>query len=118
MTIPGLPPTLWQAYHERRNGRGKCLTREAREWCAFATPYLVRHRPASPLGCRVRLEIVLIGRDERRWDVENRVKVLSDLLTRVGFWLDDSQVWDLHVTRERGREEATTVEIVPLIAAG
>jgi Holliday junction resolvase RusA-like endonuclease len=49
----------------------------------------------------------------RRWDVENRVKVLSDLLTRMAFWGDDSQVWELVVTRKEGRPERTEVTIAP-----
>jgi len=113
-TIPGLPPSLWKAYHERPHGHGKCLTGEARAWCEFAAVHLARCRPREPISCLVRLDILLVGRDERRWDVENRVKVLSDLLTRMGFWLDDSQVWDLRVRRELGRAERTAVEISPL----
>lgn len=66
----------------------------------------------------VRLDIVLTSPSARRWDVENRVKVLSDLLTRMKFWKDDSQIWDLRVRREKGHPEATLITIEPLNSPG
>ena len=111
--IPGLPTTLWKAYTPRRGG-GKFLSTEARAWCELATIYLLRHRPHEPIRGKVQLEIVLTTPTKRRWDVENRVKVLSDLLTRMGFWGDDSQVWELIVRRETGTPERTEITIDPL----
>jgi len=112
MVVPSLPPSLWHAYRDRRGARGgKCLSREARDWHDSAALYLARHRPRHPAEGVVRLEIVLVGRDRRRWDVENRVKLPSDLLTHMGFWGDDSQVWDLRVSREIGAEEETRLRI-------
>lgn len=108
--IPGLPTTLWKAYTPRRGG-GKFLSAEARAWCELATIYLLRHRPESPLAGKIRLEIILTTSTKRRWDVDNRVKVLADLLTRMGFWGDDSQVWHLIVRREHGAPERTEILI-------
>lgn len=110
--IPGLPVSLWAAYKNRRGG-GKCLSAEARAWCEEAALHLARYRPKRPISGRVRLEITLTSQGVRRWDVENRVKILSDLLTRMGFWGDDSQVWELVVTRKEGRPERTEVTIAP-----
>lgn len=110
--IPGLPTSLWKAYRNRKGG-GKCLSAEARAWCDEAALHLARYRPKRPISGRVRLEITLTSPGARRWDVENRVKVLSDLLTRMAFWGDDSQVWELVVTRKEGRPERTEVTIAP-----
>jgi len=110
--IPGLPTSLWKAYRNRKGG-GKCLSAEARAWCDEAALHLARYRPKRPISGRVRLEITMTSPGVRRWDVENRVKVLSDLLTRMAFWGDDSQVWELVVTRKEGRPERTEVTIAP-----
>ena len=110
--IPGLPVSLWRAYRNRKGG-GKCLSAEARAWRDEAALHLARYRPKRPISGRVRLEITLTSPGARRWDVENRVKVLSDLLTRMAFWGDDSQVWELVVTRKEGRPERTEVTIAP-----
>jgi len=56
----------------------------------------------------------LPGMDRRKWDIENRVKLLSDLLMKMRFWLDDSQVWDLRVSRMVGYQERTEIRIVSL----
>jgi len=56
----------------------------------------------------------LTGMDRRKWDIENRVKLLSDLLMKMRFWLDDSQVWDLRVSRMVGYQERTEIRIVSL----
>lgn len=115
--IPDLPPSLWKAYRPRRNG-GKYMSQEARSWCDFAAIHLRKHRPKKPMSGHLSLNITLVGKDQRRWDVENRVKVLSDLLTRMRFWGDDSQVWDLRVRRELGTTPTTRVEIAPLCGEG
>jgi Holliday junction resolvase RusA-like endonuclease len=112
MEIPGLPVSLWKAYRNRKGG-GKCLSAEARAWCDEAALHLMRHRPRRPMSGHVSLEITLTAPGNRRWDVENRVKILSDLLKRMGFWGDDSQVWELVVTRKEGRPERTEVTIAP-----
>ena len=111
--IPGLPPSLWKAYTMRRNG-GRCLSREARDWKDVAARALLPSRPRSPLAGIVRLSITLKAKGRRRWDIENRVKVLSDLLTEMCFWGDDSQVWDLRVRREIAPSDATKIEITPI----
>ncbi len=56
----------------------------------------------------------MTGMDRRKWDIENRVKLLSDLLMKMRFWLDDSQVWDLRVSRMVGYQERTEIRIVSL----
>jgi len=56
----------------------------------------------------------LTGMDRRKWDIENRVKLLSYLLMKMRFWLDDSQVWDLLVSRMVGYQERTEIRIVSL----
>lgn len=111
--IPELPPSLWKAYRPRMNG-GKYLSPEAKAWCDRAAMRLLAHRPKKPMVGRLVLDITLVGKDQRRWDVENRVKVLSDLLTRMRFWEDDSQVWELRVRREMGKAPSTRLEISPM----
>ncbi len=47
-----------------------------------------------------------------RPDVDNSVKLILDVLTRLGFWHDDAQVDELRLTKRYGSEPRITIWIV------
>lgn len=47
-------------------------------------------------------------------DCSNIVKMLEDVLTKLGFWKDDSQVAELHVSKAWSDKVGITVEIKPI----
>lgn len=49
---------------------------------------------------RVSVSIHLFPPDRRRFDIDNRIKICQDSITKAGLWNDDSQVDELHVYRE------------------
>lgn len=72
---------------------------------------LMPHRPQKPLEGAVKIDIKWVypfrstepkkNRYEglpcvTRSDADNLMKLLFDCMTRLGFWLDDSQIYDLH----------------------
>ncbi|AAQ73369.1 gp23 [Burkholderia phage Bcep1] len=93
------PPSLNRAY---RAVAGRVVLSKA------ARQYGVAVRNALPVGraerIAGRLRVVvtvhpparLVG---RAWDVANREKLLSDALTKAGFWRDDSQIDSFRVDR-------------------
>jgi len=52
----------------------------------------------DPIRGDVAVRLVWV-RERRAGDVDSRIKATLDLLTAMGFWLDDAQVSDLQVIR-------------------
>lgn len=89
-----------------------------------------RHVPAKPMEGPLSLSIdfvfpwrasepkkrVALGRAPHtsKPDCSNLVKMLEDCLTKLGFWRDDSQVADLHVSKAWGKAVGIYVAIRPL----
>lgn len=72
------------------------------------------HKPPKPFGEPIRLEVKWVypfrktepkkNRIEglpctTRPDCDNLCKLLLDIMTRLGFWVDDSIIYDLHFTK-------------------
>lgn len=75
---------------------------------------LYPYRPEQPLEKPLRVEIKWVypyrksepkkNRTSEKYcdtrpDVDNICKLLFDMMTRIGFWIDDSQIADLHFTK-------------------
>lgn len=70
---------------------------------------LYPHRPKQPSENPIVLEIDFHfdTKDKKKWgnpktstpDVDNYAKAFIDQMTRCGFWKDDSQIYDLHLTK-------------------
>jgi Holliday junction resolvase RusA-like endonuclease len=118
--LDGLPPSLWQAYHVRRNG-ARILTEQARNW-KEVTAWTIRaslgrgrHKPLSgPVS--VKITFSLPGR--QRWDLDNHHKLLLDAITESGLWNDDSQVVRLDSKLIRAERPSTDVTVRPLKPRG
>ena len=97
---------------------------------------LMPHRPSKPLACPVALEFTAclpVSRSDSKrtveaklsgkiWaikkpDLDNLAKNLKDSMTRMGFWLDDAQVVELHCKKiwsERGEWRVSVYEALPM----
>ncbi|RYG35685.1 MAG: RusA family crossover junction endodeoxyribonuclease [Burkholderiales bacterium] len=91
-----------------------------------------QHAPKQPIEGPISLKIdfvfpwrksepkkrVALGRvpHTSKPDCSNLVKMIEDCLTKLGFWADDGQVADLHVSKAWGRAVGIYVAIQPVPA--
>lgn len=114
LLIEDLPPSINHVYF--RAYRGVYRSPAAREYqnkvVEIATPQRTREWPY--LG-RVSFLIEFTAINKRRWDIDNRVKVLQDCLELIGVIKDDSQIDELSVKRffnlgkEKTKSEKTKI---------
>lgn len=82
---------------------------------------LIPHKPEKPVEGAVRLLIVLYfdkKSPKKLWgkfkitrpDIDNFCKALIDQMTKVGFWIDDSQIADYHVKKYYAEQASIYVE--------
>ncbi len=96
------------------------------EWAAAKdtwTAHMERHRPDAPAERGVIFSVVfcfpLDGHADGephvgKPDTDNLVKGLKDVLTRLGYWKDDRQVFSEHVTKIHSRVEGVEIEITEI----
>lgn len=107
--IDMIPPT---ATHQQRgctfrNGKRVVYDRANGEAEAKLKAYLAQHIPETPFAFAVRLEVKWcfpikdIQADGEPYikkpDVDNLCKSLFDIMTQLGFWKDDKQIYELHI---------------------
>lgn len=104
------------AQQKRYNGRTHTYfkSRSLRETEEIFFESLFPYAPDHPAEGPVRLAIVFYFdiKDKKKWDlsktsapdVDNYAKAFIDQMTKAGFWLDDSQVADLHLSKFWSRE--------------
>ena len=112
ITLPLWPPTTNTIY---RNVRGRTLmAARARQFYSDGSK-LIRSRGVMLTG-RLGVRISLHPPNKRRFDVDNRIKAILDLMTKSGIWEDDSQVDHLVVTRKdiEPKTGKIVIEIWPL----
>ena len=116
----GMPKgTAQQKRYDGRNKRyfkSKSLVIAERTFFAALYP----HRPKKPSEHPIRLTLKFYFdvKDKKKWghpkttvpDVENYAKAFIDQMTRTGFWEDDAQVYDLHLTKHWVEEASIEVE--------
>lgn len=93
------PPSLNRAW---RTVGGRVLLSAAGRSFALKVANALPHGAVEPLTARLAVTYVLhapMKFGEKRWDVANREKVLSDALTKARVWLDDSQIDEMHILR-------------------
>ena len=82
---------------------------------------LFPHRPEKPAEGAIRLFICLYfdkKKPKKLWgkyktsrpDVDNFCKSLIDQMTKCGYWLDDSQIADLHIKKYYAENAAIYIE--------
>lgn len=129
--IPGDPPTATaqQKGVAIVRGRPRFYTKKsvAAARLYFAA-HLRQHRPKPPFQGPVSLRVQFAlphpkaaarrsavppdAPHVERPDADNLAKLLVDAMTDAGFWLDDSQVFDLSVTKFRSSRTGVAVDVL------
>lgn len=124
----GLPRTTAQQRGEkiRRKANGQAYIQHYRKPKVQALRTMLgyqlkRYAPAKPSEAPIRLT-VFVGFDvknEKLWgqykttrpDGDNYIKEIKDVMTRLGFWLDDAQVVDERIVRHYSEKGTITIQI-------
>lgn len=104
LKIDCLPPTVNHFYRSTRGGR-RYKTRAGVEF-QEVTVLKIKEAMAKagravnyPYLGAVGLSIQMTAKDNRRWDLDNRLKAVQDCLQIAGVIKDDSQITELFVVR-------------------
>ena len=107
LEFEGLPPTVNHIYRGAKGWR--YLTQETRNFQERITALLREQwRNKKSYTGPVFLSIFFYPDNERRWDIDNRVKALQDCLEKAGIIANDTQINALYVTRVDGKKKAAT----------
>ena len=113
MWLDGLPPSVNHLYN--RGMKRVYINPEARAWKNYAAAAMTlnRNKSLTPAGSPVSIKICFITPNNRRWDIDNRLKALLDCLAKAEIIFDDSQVYALEMCREnvRGADPRTFIEV-------
>lgn len=100
--IPGQPSRVTHQSGTRISGHRTFKTKELLEWEKRLAKGLASSRPDQPIESPVKLEVIFGYRASRKnktgnWkvtrpDTDNSIKTIKDMMTRLGYWKDDSQV--------------------------
>lgn len=97
----GLPPSANSCYPTSRSGR-RFKSGKYKDFQTLFSIAAKKHKPQLPLIGNLKCEYDFYWLDKRRRDIGNLEKALSDTLTQMGFWNDDSQITVLHMERHTG----------------
>jgi len=96
-------------------GKGTHPTQGLRYARAAWQALLEKHKPAKPMHGPVSLSVLLcyhtisrgvkVAPKTSRPDGDNLLKIIKDAATKAGWWIDDAQVYDEHITRYWTYEE-------------
>jgi Holliday junction resolvase RusA-like endonuclease len=94
---------------------GKMKNNKASQWLTLIRPHLIKAKPPFPAEGAVRVHIkfyytcpkYLLPKINKckilvkttKPDLDNSVKSLLDELTKLGWWLDDSQIWSITIEK-------------------
>ena len=116
MELKGLPPTVNQMYRTSKT----CVrykTQKAKDYQRYAVKAMqAAHLVPYTFKGRVVLNVKFYDSEKRKWDLDNRLKVLQDCLQLAGIIKDDSQIDFLNVEREKySGESRTSITVISLI---
>ena len=111
LELDGLPPTVNNMY--RNVGHRRYKTAKCQEYQERVTEILRKKwKYRAALKGSIELRITFKTKEERRWDIDNRVKALQDCLSEGGVIEDDRQINILHVERHRSDKTVTLIEVI------
>jgi len=122
LVIPHEPPTSTHqaALRVLKSKTGKMFVGKMKNskivgWMRTFEPWVAEARPAKPMEGAVQVHIKLLYSPPKyllrkihkcktivkttKPDCDNAVKVILDLFTKNGYWLDDSQVWSITIEK-------------------
>lgn len=118
-----VPPTATKQEHRISAAGGKARFFPSASWDAAEadlSAHFERHRPDSPAEGALVVDVTWCfpadGRADGtphtgKPDADNLAKGLLDVMTRLGWWKDDSQVFSLHVTKIWSRVPGIRIDI-------
>lgn len=99
------PPSVNTAFFGR-----KTKTPKYREFLETAAWELKTQR-FNLIEGPIAVEIVLHLKNVKKSDIDNRLKVILDACTYAGLWEDDSQIYDLAVSKTKSEEDWVEIMI-------
>lgn len=94
---------------------GKMKNNKVSAWVDQARPYMIAGKPHAPTEGPIRVYIRLYYTPPKyllpkfrncktivkttKPDCDNVVKVILDEFTKLGYWLDDAQIWSIHIEK-------------------
>lgn len=112
LTLP-IPPSVNDAYANRKGkGRGRVLTAKATDWKLHAGHVLKAQKPQR-FTCPV-LIVVNVERRSAMADVDNRMKLLFDLLVKEGVIVDDRFITGFATAWSPNHSERLHLAIMPV----
>lgn len=116
--LKGLPPTVNHMYRTGRNGiRYKRI--EVEEWQEEVSGIIRKAWGENPpYEGNVEVRVLFRVKDNRRWDIDNRLKALFDCLEEGGAIKNDTQIWGIKAQRVSGEEDMTQVEMMKYTGGG
>ncbi|MBQ3395904.1 MAG: RusA family crossover junction endodeoxyribonuclease [Synergistaceae bacterium] len=111
LTLDGLPPTVNHLYHSHGHVRFK--SPEGKHYQNIVSNNIRsvwNNKP--PYTSPVEFRISFFTNDNKRWDIDNRVKALQDCLSLAGVIRDDSQIHILHVERIHSDSKCTHISLL------
>lgn len=97
---------LWRAVRMGRSRIGNILSAEARDWKKEATVMLSQQSPRM-FHCPVEITIALSAPTRRAFDLDNRTKIILDLLVSCAVIQDDSNRFVKRLLVEESDEDFT-----------
>lgn len=94
-----LPPTVNNAYGVNRKSGARYLKTAQKEYREAVIKLVRENKWDFQANVRLTLHIVLNFEDNRKNDLDNRIKPLWDACTHAKVWEDDSLIDDYHVLR-------------------
>ena len=122
LEFEGLPPTTNTMY--RNSGSRRYKRQEVKDWqeeiAELMSEQWKKSIPNFPVGVRcskpycrrAQVNINFTTKDERKWDIDNRIKSLLDCLEIAGVLLNDNQIDGLNVKRLKGDQNKTLISVM------
>ena len=111
-----LPPSLnaYYGYHCKFNYATVYVKTAGKEYRKQVLDYVIKNNLQLKANVALEVRITIHPKDNRRWDLDNRLKCLLDALTEAEVWDDDSLIFKIIIEKgEKTKEGGVTIKIFP-----